>query len=376
MSPRERINPRYRDALLEARTAGFRFTRQQEQQLVASYAEIISQISRDFDGRELTAERARRLHRETLGAMVRFESRMVELTRQGMAMTAREVERIHREVVADLFRPTGLSAPDMDRIASRALGTMASRGETAAAFETLARRKLLAVSSELDTMLQAGVARGIDAGRGTVDVARLLAGDDPRLLEAVRRLREAGPDFIRQVQAGAGAVPWEAYGLEPGELREVRTLFYDARRIQVSEMSNALREANTEGLRQSPVVLAAKWEVSGRHDLEGDPDECSVLHTADYYGMGPGMYPPDKWPLAPHPHCQCHQGGPVRFRPPSQWGQDKPPAPPLGRRPDDPELLKRFSGSWTENRQARVAALLRGTIGEAEKVDRERRAAS
>jgi hypothetical protein len=370
----ERINPAYRDALLAARTAGFRFTRQQEQQLLASYAEMLVRIGReDFPEGRITAERARRMHREILGSMVRFESRMVELTQQGMAMSAREVERIHQEVLEDIYRPTGLTAPDLNRVASRALAQMAARGESAATFETLARRKLLSVSQELDTMLQAAVSRGVDAGRGSVDVARMLAGDDERLLRMVERLG-ADADFVRELQVGPGTIDFERYGIRPTQMRDVRTLFYDARRIQVSEMNNALREANTEGLRESPVVLAAKWEVSGRHDL-GDPDECSVLHTADYYGFGPGMYPPDKFPLAPHPHCQCHQAGPVRFRPPREWGRPKPPAPPLGRSPDDPAVMARFAGSWTERRQERVAAMLRGTLSEVERVDRERRRA-
>jgi hypothetical protein len=363
----ERINPRYRDALLEARERGFTMVRRGEQRLLATYAEMLVRISSDAQAGILTAERARALYSETLGAMVRFEAELATLTIQGRAATARAVQNVHHSALMDLYRQAGVAPPAgvLDRVATNALASMVARRENAMAMETVARRKLQAVASQLDTMLQAGVARGIDAGRGTMDVARMLAGDDTRILAMLDRMG-APRDLTVGLREGAGVVDWERWGVEPGDVKEIRTLFYDARRIQVSEMNNALREANTEALVESPVVTAAAWQVSGRHDF-GNPDECSVLATADYYGLGRGVYPVGKFPLAPHPHCACTQGGPVKFRRPSEWGQPKPPAERLGKRPDDPEVTARFASKWTDNRRQRVEGILRGTLMEAER---------
>jgi hypothetical protein len=97
---------------------------------------------------------------------------------------------------------------------------------------------------------------------------------------------------------------------------------------------------------------------------------CDVLAESDFYGYGPGMYPPDKWPLAPHPFCACSQAGPVLFRPPSEWGTPKPPSRALQADPGDTRFYAAHSERWTERNMERQQAVVRGVIAEVEQLRR------
>ena len=50
-------------------------------------------------------------------------------------------------------------------------------------------------------------------------------------------------------------------------------------------------------------VVALKWQLNSRHPV---CDICDVYANADFYGLGRGIYPKDKFPTLPaHPHCMC-----------------------------------------------------------------------
>ena len=50
-------------------------------------------------------------------------------------------------------------------------------------------------------------------------------------------------------------------------------------------------------------VVALKWQLNSRHPV---CDICDVYANADFYGLGKGVYPKDKFPTLPaHPHCLC-----------------------------------------------------------------------
>ncbi len=46
---------------------------------------------------------------------------------------------------------------------------------------------------------------------------------------------------------------------------------------------------------------------------------CDDLAEADDHGFGPGFYPPEEFPIAPHPNCACGAGA-VIMRPVAEWG--------------------------------------------------------
>jgi hypothetical protein len=92
------------------------------------------------------------------------------------------------------------------------------------------------------------------------------------------------------------------------------TVQSDAERIARSEIMNALRAANRLALSRGGIVLAVAWQTSGNHV---GPDECDDLAQADV-GYGPGFYPPNQFPDAPHPNCACYAGA-VQLLPPEDW---------------------------------------------------------
>jgi hypothetical protein len=129
----------------------------------------------------------------------------------------------------------------------------------------------------------------------------------------------------------------------------------------VSETNNALREANTQSLHASPIIEAARWQRSGRH---AHLDHCDALALLDLHGYGPGFFPHDAWPLAPHPHCACTQGGPTKYRPVSEWNKPKEPGRPIQANVHDHDLYpSEWKDHWTPRQFAAVREKLASLVG-------------
>jgi hypothetical protein len=77
-----------------------------------------------------------------------------------------------------------------------------------------------------------------------------------------------------------------------------------ARVIARSESVNAMRESYVNNAKNKRGVYAFDWKTS--HSSHHHPDECDILANQNAYGLGPGRYPPDKVPKAPHPGCLCN----------------------------------------------------------------------
>lgn len=101
-----------------------------------------------------------------------------------------------------------------------------------------------------------------------------------------------------------GRLPFGLSGDVKSEVRAAASLGWKSEQMTVTESFATYRETNAEGLKVAPVTMVAQWLLSDRHEV---PDECDDLASADM-GYGPGMYPPEDWPDAPHPNCQCGQG--------------------------------------------------------------------
>jgi len=82
-----------------------------------------------------------------------------------------------------------------------------------------------------------------------------------------------------------------------------KKLNYNATRVARTEIQRAYRTSYVEQAKSLPFVKGIKWN---RSRTEYDCSVCHNLATADLYGLGPGVYPPDKAPTMPHPHCRCY----------------------------------------------------------------------
>ena len=145
-----------------------------------------------------------------------------------------------------------------------------------------------------------------------LDLERTLKGTkDARLVDELRRAareatrRKEGPlglrgpamKVVRAARTGSAEKLDEAiqYFLE----RKVR---YHSLVIARTEANNAFRAGHVEQAKASPWVRGIKWNLSASHRIEC---ECEVLAEQDLYGLGPGVYPPDRLPERPHPNCFC-----------------------------------------------------------------------
>ena len=78
---------------------------------------------------------------------------------------------------------------------------------------------------------------------------------------------------------------------------------YNAMRVARTEIQRAYRTSYLAQAKKLPFVKGVKWN---RSRTEYYCEICQFNATADLYELGPGVYPPDKAPIVPHPHCRCY----------------------------------------------------------------------
>lgn len=78
---------------------------------------------------------------------------------------------------------------------------------------------------------------------------------------------------------------------------------YIADRIARTEISAAWGDGFLAKHRNDDDVIAFRWLLNSRHPRY---DICDIHANIDLYGLGPGVYPKDRFPKRPaHPHCMC-----------------------------------------------------------------------
>lgn len=362
--PRERSS--YRRRLREMRATNFLLMEDGLEALVAAYRLALRSITRDLSTNVINPERANALRRLVLGVLRELEAASVAAVAGSTGVTVRMVLAAHDEAHAALAAryPDALGRLQFDRLAPLVTAVIASR-RGADTFRSLLRYRFAGAEAAVDRLLTASIPRGVASGRVAVDLARLIAGNESAFQPVLAALPKSFG--TRLGRTPASLIDWSRYGVGPDEAKAVRTLFGDTRRIAISETNNSFREANAVSLASSPVIRAVAWQLSGRHDaVESSPDECDVLAEADAYGLGPGFFPPELWPQAPHPYCACYQGA-VEIRPPGEWKTPRPPPPPS----DEKAVLRAaeaYAEKWTPNRLDRASSTVLGLLRDAEAV--------
>ena len=82
-----------------------------------------------------------------------------------------------------------------------------------------------------------------------------------------------------------------------------RSAYKNAERLLRTETMRAYRVSTAEYAKRRAWVHGVRWRLSAAHSR---PDICEEFANADYYGLGPGVYPPDATPDSAHPHCMCY----------------------------------------------------------------------
>lgn len=292
----------YNALLLDARRRAFALRDASVTRLMAGLREAVRRLPAEWatSTNPLTVARADAIRRQITGILSELEKLQALRVGEGVTLAARDIATIHSRVASAILRThvsDDVAAAVVERFArlpARALIALNARRVNAASFRTLINNNIGDAAPDLDRIINAGLANGFSSQRLTKDIATLLE---------------------------SGYASLGDYGIRSGSVTGAATVMSDARRIAVTEINNAYREANTAALKEASIVAAAKWSLSGRHDgLPSSPDECDDIAAASSPGYPPGYYTPDDWPLAPHPHCGCYQGGPVIYLPVEQWG--------------------------------------------------------
>jgi len=132
-----------------------------------------------------------------------------------------------------------------------------------------------------------------EVAKATAHISRLKVDD-----RATGQLRRAYQRVLTATEIGSEKAVTAA--LEKAVASKMK---YNAQRIARTEMSKAYGEGRIAEAKADPDIAALRWVLSGSHV---DVDPCNDNATEDRYGLGPGVYPPDKLPEFPqHPNCQC-----------------------------------------------------------------------
>lgn len=304
----------YIAALARARALGIQVAQLVDDQIYRAYAAAIEQILTVEGAGHLTQSQAQALLNRLMAIFEEFGGRAITAVAAGTTTVLRQVIQEHRRQTERLLQRYGVTAsPAWDRVPARARVMTASlRGVPT--FRSLIKYRL---DQRVLPSIEGALAHAMTSGMSSRELARQLAftlvDNDPKV---TRFLNKRSINALEK----AGRID---------EAKRLRGVLYDSRRIAVSEVNNQLRAANTASMIEGGIIAAAKWQRSGRHaGLPSTPCECDELAETDSYGYGPGMYPPEHWPDAPHPFCACYQGGPLVYKPVSEWGE--PPAPVEG----------------------------------------------
>lgn len=314
----------YYRALLNARNQLFRGTgspRIAIELLYRVYSQTIQAIQRDFGEGIITAERADALTRQINARLNRMGRQFEAITENQIRRSMDLVVEAHQRGTVKAFESAGIDAgisvqwhrvPEQAVIAmnmKRGLGTRYS-------FRTLIRRRVVDLQEEVKDFVQSVVARGAAADRSARELATMMAGENSEIIAALRRTGniKLDPRLLKQ-SLKAGEISQDEY-------KQIKSLLSDARRIVISEVNTAFREADTVAAFHSPVIGYLRWQTSGRHDtLDSSPDVCDIYEQADQFGLGPGVFPIGNFPTGPHPYCGCYSM--KVFRDPSEWNQPK-----------------------------------------------------
>lgn len=78
---------------------------------------------------------------------------------------------------------------------------------------------------------------------------------------------------------------------------------YFANRIAQTELARVQNQKTAREIMDDPNVEVVRYRISASHPK---PDICDCFGNTDRYGLGAGLYPKAKAPLAPcHPFCRC-----------------------------------------------------------------------
>ncbi|NIR76774.1 MAG: hypothetical protein GWN53_17235 [Gammaproteobacteria bacterium] len=221
---------------------------------------------------------ARRITEDLYARLARDLER---LTEDGVRLQFTTIKREMDRATVEAIRAAeqSVSAVFQPRPPAQSAAAYLARGDTAEVFRTL-DAAVDGAAAGTDELIAEALARGWSPERLARRIRPYVLGQTQFSAEELRDLRRV-----------------------PMERREAsRQLQFNARRIAITEMGNAVHEAQIQNMIEAPMVEAWRWRLSPvRGTQQGKPDVCDILASFDAYGIGGGLYPVRKVPRRPHP---------------------------------------------------------------------------
>jgi len=155
-------------------------------------------------------------------------------------------------------------------------------------------------------------ARGANAAEEAATIMRLGMLEGAHPTELARRMRfyvqgsESFTSLFETVPTLTGEVSKIDLRKVPLSVRKgAANMRLNAERIAFTEYGHARHEVELQHAIQDPFIEAARWETSPDRGRGQVPDECDWLRDADFFELGPGIYPVDQIPALPHPFDRC-----------------------------------------------------------------------
>ena len=210
----------------------------------------------------------------------------------------REAQRAINQRLASLWKLVGANVR-----AQRAASAAAASNAVFEYEAVLLRTKLTAAEREiLKQSLAAQAQRNIENAISRMQLSRIPLSErvwNSRVLVSGQLDRIINEAIARGLNAREIAKAVSRF-VNPNTQGGVR---YAAERLGRTELNNAFHATQVQRGRDSPFVLAQKWELSGSHPR---PDECNTYADDNHEGMGAGVFSPDNVPGKPHPNCLCY----------------------------------------------------------------------
>ena len=312
-------------------------------QLYDEYAQMLIRLVGDGSSGAITAARAEQLSRSLIGRMRSLDSRLAGAFDAARDSTFETVIAAHEAAIAAAGTNLGIrvatSFADVPDLAVKLM--MVRRGlGLATTFRTLSNRRVTQAAADVDRLLISAVARGQSERSLRHELAVILGGNDPRLLETLRHLGPGGGRTREAIKSGII--------LSDVEMKAAKRLLSDSRRIAQSEINTAYTESDTVASMRSQVIAYMIWLLSAIHSsLSSAPDVCDVLAEQDWYGLGAGGFPPEAFPGPPHAYDQW--GRKHMLKDPRDWGKPRPPY----KRPDYQQVENKRSSKRIMNSRQR-----------------------
>lgn len=283
-----------------------------QQRLVVSYLLVLEDVRAKLKAGDFTENEYKEILNQIESALKRWQT-----------STSKNVRTAADDVISEVRKEYARAINEINAAYDVEL-TINTKGFNTAAYEAMYLRRGLNLSGqfktlqnwnisgaelikEIDDLLVNSIKDGKSWRDLQTELARKLAFNNDEAKALLRAAQKAGFDL--------NDLP------DDDNLKTLKRLMFDARRIAVSEINTAYAEASRVGAVRSPVVKGVKWQTSGRHDgLFSSPDVCDVLESADLHGLGEGIYHPETLPALPHPNCGCTKIDVLKE--PAEWFQE------------------------------------------------------